>query len=158
MRSIILQQSRSDKPCTQHALWPTPFGTVALSGDADTLRRCYFIDEMVCQACSLPAPWNQTVSPLVIVLPGTSFQHAVWAALITIKPGQRKSYKALAELIGRASAPRAVANAIAANPLPLIIPCHRVIRRDGQLGGYSQGDWRKQAILEAESNGEFLNV
>lgn len=158
MRSVILRQCCSDKPLTQHALWPTPFGTVALDGNADGLQRGCFVDHRVSPACAMPAPWNPTAGALVIALAGTPFQHAVWTALLTIKPGQRKSYQALAHHIGRATAVRAVANAIAANPLPLIIPCHRVIRSDGQLGGYSQGYWRKQAILEAESNGEFLDV
>lgn len=158
MRSVILRESSSDKPITQVALWPTPFGTVALEGNADGLQRGFFVDHRVSPACSMPTPWNPTAGPLVITLTGTPFQHAVWTALLTIKPGQRTSYQALANEIGRATAVRAVANAIGANPLPLIIPCHRVIRSDGRLGGYSQGDWRKKVILEAESNGEFLNV
>ena len=70
-------------------------------------------------------------------LKGTPFQKKVWKALLNIRKGSVITYKELAKRIGRPRAIRAVANAVGANPLTIIIPCHRVIRSDGSLGGYS---------------------
>jgi AraC family transcriptional regulator of adaptative response/methylated-DNA-[protein]-cysteine methyltransferase len=81
---------------------------------------------------------------------GTAFQQRVWQALMRIPPGQTLSYAQLAESIGRPSAARAVARACAQNRLAVIVPCHRIIRGDGSLGGYRWGLPRKQALLEAE--------
>lgn len=85
-------------------------------------------------------------------LPGTAFQHDVWKALLEIPYGETRSYKQIAEMAGHPNAVRAVANAIGKNPLPPVIPCHRVIRSDGRLGGYSAdgGVKRKQELLEQE--------
>lgn len=68
---------------------------------------------------------------------GTKFQLLVWEALKTIPRGEVRTYKELAAMIGRPGSVRAVANACGKNPYPVIIPCHRVIRTDGGLGGYS---------------------
>jgi len=80
----------------------------------------------------------------------SAFQWEVWRALRAIPPGETRSYRAVAESLGRASAVRAVARACAANPAALAVPCHRVVRSDGQVGGYRWGDARKAALLEAE--------
>jgi AraC family transcriptional regulator of adaptative response/methylated-DNA-[protein]-cysteine methyltransferase len=87
---------------------------------------------------------------LDIELIGTAFQQRVWQALMRIPPGQTLSYAQLADSIGRPSAARAVARACAQNRLAVIVPCHRIIRGDGSLGGYRWGLPRKQALLEAE--------
>ena len=87
--------------------------------------------------------------PLDVV--GTEFQLKVWSALSHIPLGETRSYSDIAELIGEPKAVRAVANACASNPVPLIIPCHRVIRKDGSLGGYGLGIGRKKALLSSES-------
>jgi AraC family transcriptional regulator of adaptative response/methylated-DNA-[protein]-cysteine methyltransferase len=81
---------------------------------------------------------------------GTAFQLKVWAALQTIPYGSTRSYSDVAKMIGKPKAIRAVANACGDNPVPLIVPCHRVIRRDGSLGGYGLGVHRKRALLERE--------
>ena len=81
---------------------------------------------------------------------GTDFQMRVWTALRTIPRGETRSYHDVAEMVGEPSAVRAVANACASNPVPLIIPCHRVIRKDGSLGGYGLGIGRKKALLSDE--------
>ncbi len=81
---------------------------------------------------------------------GTAFQQRVWQALREIPPGQTASYAEVAERIGHPAAVRAVAQACAANPLAVAIPCHRVVRRDGGLSGYRWGVERKQALLERE--------
>ena len=81
---------------------------------------------------------------------GTEFQLRVWSALRYIPPGETRSYSDVAEMIGEPKAVRAVANACASNPVPLIIPCHRVIRKDGSLGGYGLGVGRKKTLLSTE--------
>ena len=81
---------------------------------------------------------------------GTDFQMKVWTALRGIPRGETRSYFDVAEMVGAPRAVRAVANACASNPIPLIIPCHRVIRKDGSLGGYGLGIGRKKSLLAAE--------
>ncbi len=83
---------------------------------------------------------------------GTDFQMKVWSALQYIPRGETRSYFEVAEMVGEPAAVRAVANACASNPVPLIIPCHRVIRKDGSLGGYGLGIGRKKALLTAEKS------
>lgn len=81
---------------------------------------------------------------------GTPFQRRVWQELQRIPRGQAISYKELAERIGNPKAARAVGQANGKNPIPLIIPCHRVIAADGGLGGYSSGLDRKRWLLHHE--------
>lgn len=85
-------------------------------------------------------------------LPGTSFQRDVWRALIQIPRGETRTYADVAKMAGHPNAVRAVANAIGKNPLPPIIPCHRVVRSDGRLGGYSApgGIAEKRRLLASE--------
>jgi AraC family transcriptional regulator of adaptative response/methylated-DNA-[protein]-cysteine methyltransferase len=82
---------------------------------------------------------------------GTAFQRRVWQALRQIPPGATASYAQIARRIGLPRAVRAVAQACAANPLAVAIPCHRVVRADGALGGYRWGVVRKRALLEREA-------
>src|SRR5688500_11174977 len=81
---------------------------------------------------------------------GTAFQWRVWNALQQIPRGTTLSYSEVAQRIGQPTAVRAVARACATNPVALVIPCHRVVREDGDLGGYRWGVARKQALLESE--------
>lgn len=85
-------------------------------------------------------------------LKGTDFQKKVWRALLEIPKGKTITYKELAKKINKPKAIRAVANAVGANPITIKIPCHRVIRSDGSLGGYSGkgGVKTKRALLEKE--------
>jgi AraC family transcriptional regulator of adaptative response/methylated-DNA-[protein]-cysteine methyltransferase len=82
---------------------------------------------------------------------GTAFQQRVWRALRAIPPGQTASYAEVARRIGAPTAVRAVAQAVAANPLAVAIPCHRVVRIDGNLAGYRWGVERKRALLAREA-------
>ena len=83
-----------------------------------------------------------------MMLKGTKFQLRVWRKIRKIKKGTVKTYIQIARSIGRPNAARAVANACGKNPYPIKIPCHRVIRSDGLIGGYSgQGGKRKKAEL-----------
>ena len=87
---------------------------------------------------------------LPLDLPGTEFQQAVWQALCRIPRGQTISYKALATAAGRPKAIRAAASACGANPIALVVPCHRVIASDGGLGGYKWGIEHKTELLRRE--------
>jgi AraC family transcriptional regulator, regulatory protein of adaptative response / methylated-DNA-[protein]-cysteine methyltransferase len=81
---------------------------------------------------------------------GTAFQARVWRALQKIPLGQTATYGEIAAALGRPKAVRAVGRACGANPLALLVPCHRVIRKDGDLGGYRWGLARKRALLDRE--------
>jgi len=81
---------------------------------------------------------------------GTPFQRKVWDALARIPYGETRSYADLAAAIGNPRAARAVGSANGENPIPILIPCHRVIKADGGLGGFSSGTHIKQALLELE--------
>lgn len=87
---------------------------------------------------------------LPIDLRGTDFQLRVWSALRSIPYGETRTYNEVASMIGKPKAFRAVANACAANHIPLIVPCHRVVRSDGSMGGYALGVERKRYLLEME--------
>lgn len=82
---------------------------------------------------------------------GTLFQEKVWRALQAVPPGKTASYSEIAVAIGLPKAARAVALACAANPLAVVVPCHRVVRTDGALSGYRWGIARKKALLEREA-------
>lgn len=89
----------------------------------------------------------------MIKLEGTDFQIAVWKELLKIPAGSTKTYKEIAVAIGKPNSSRAVANACAQNPYAPQVPCHRVVRSDGSLGGYSAdgGMERKRELLDMES-------
>src|SRR6266700_1409410 len=82
---------------------------------------------------------------------GTAFQQLVWDALRRIPAGETRSYAEVAKTIGRPKAVRAVANACASNPVALVVPCHRVVQKNGSLAGYRWGVKRKAALLAKES-------
>jgi AraC family transcriptional regulator of adaptative response/methylated-DNA-[protein]-cysteine methyltransferase len=90
---------------------------------------------------------------LPLHIQGTAFQRRVWLALQEIPPGETASYAEIASRIGNPKAARAVALACAANPIAVAIPCHRVVRANGQLGGYRWGVERKRVLLERERKG-----
>jgi AraC family transcriptional regulator of adaptative response/methylated-DNA-[protein]-cysteine methyltransferase len=89
-------------------------------------------------------------SSLPLDIRATAFQRRVWAYLQSIPFGETKSYSQVARAIGQPSACRAVARACATNPVAVAIPCHRVVREDGSMGGYRWGIDRKKALLEME--------
>jgi AraC family transcriptional regulator of adaptative response/methylated-DNA-[protein]-cysteine methyltransferase len=89
--------------------------------------------------------------PLSLWVRGTNFQLNVWRALLNIPLGEIASYSDIAYAIGNPRACRAVGTAIGSNPVGLIIPCHRVLRQTGELGGYRWGEIRKHAILAREA-------
>ncbi|ELR97996.1 methylated-DNA--[protein]-cysteine S-methyltransferase [Gloeocapsa sp. PCC 73106] len=89
--------------------------------------------------------------PLAVLVKGTNFQIQVWRALLEIPSGEITTYQSVAKMIDRPNATRAVANAIAKNPVGYLIPCHRVITASGELGGYRWGLERKISILAHET-------
>jgi AraC family transcriptional regulator of adaptative response/methylated-DNA-[protein]-cysteine methyltransferase len=90
---------------------------------------------------------GESPAPLRLYLEGTNFQIKVWEALLRIPPGSLVTYQDIALSIGSPAAIRAVGNAVARNPIPVLIPCHRVIRKMGDFGGYRWGTARKKALL-----------
>ena len=90
-------------------------------------------------------------TPIKVLLRGTNFQVKVWEALLRIPEGSVVSYGSLANAIGRPKAHRAVGTAAGHNPIGYLIPCHRVLRANGEIGGYHWGTTRKRAILAREA-------
>ncbi len=93
---------------------------------------------------------NKQQKPLPLLLRGTNFQLRVWQALLRIPAGQISTYGQIARQLGSPGSARAVGSAIGQNPVAWLIPCHRVLRTDGGLGGYRWGEERKLAILGQE--------
>jgi AraC family transcriptional regulator of adaptative response/methylated-DNA-[protein]-cysteine methyltransferase len=95
-------------------------------------------------------------TPLALLVRGTNFQVRVWEALLRIRPGAVSTYEEVANAIGQSNATRAVASAVARNPVAYLIPCHRVIRKTGAFGEYHWGATRKVAMLMRETEpGEY---
>lgn len=99
---------------------------------------------------AIDAPANMPSIPLDIQ--GTAFQQAVWQQLMAIPPGETRSYAQIAAAVGRPGAVRATGSANGANNVAVLIPCHRVVRSDGTLGGYAYGLERKAELLRRESS------
>ena len=93
---------------------------------------------------------ERSVFDLPLVAPGSPFQERTWEALRRIPPGQTLSYEELAVRAGRPGAQRAAGTANGANRIAVVVPCHRVIRKGGGLGGYGGGLWRKAWLLDHE--------
>ena len=105
------------------------------------------IGEVVAHVADPGAEFN-----LPLDIRGTAFQRRVWQVLRTIKSGETRSYSDIAEQLDAPAAVRAVARACASNPLAVVIPCHRVLRKDGNLSGYRWGIARKKLLLESEKH------
>ncbi len=106
---------------------------------------CFF---RASQAAAVEAPGEFGHIPLDVQ--GTAFQEAVWRELQRIPPGETRSYAQIAAAVGRPNAVRAAGSANGANNVAVLIPCHRVIRTDGSLGGYAYGLAIKQELLNRE--------
>ncbi len=143
----------------------TPLGNLRIEAEAGALTSVMFTDqspltEEVC-GCPLIERAKQALTEYfagcrpIFDLPlsprGTLFQQRVWKALQTIPYGKTVSYSEIAHAIGMPAACRAVGKAVGANPLLILIPCHRVVRTNGELGGFSCGIERKKYLLWLES-------
>ncbi|MGE4322839.1 MAG: bifunctional DNA-binding transcriptional regulator/O6-methylguanine-DNA methyltransferase Ada [Sphingobium sp.] len=137
---------------------------ISFDEDADALRRHFpnadirgadaALDALgACVAALVENPAARPDLPvpdLPMDVGGTDFQQAVWAALRAIPPGETRSYGQIAAATGRQGAARAVGTACGDNALAVLVPCHRVTRGDGGLGGYAWGEERKRALLDRE--------
>jgi AraC family transcriptional regulator of adaptative response/methylated-DNA-[protein]-cysteine methyltransferase len=154
----------------------TPFGTAFLAETPRGLCRLVFVDnddgatelqalrvlwpraEYVCddaRAAGLVSTiWNPSggrrTATFPLAVTGTNFQVQVWRALLELEPGETVTYGSLARKLGKPDAARAVGTAVGANPVAWVIPCHRVLRAGGLLGGYRWGTARKQMIRRWE--------
>ena len=146
----------------------SPAGRLLLAGDGRGLRRISFQDGP--RPMPIPRDWQRDEAPfghavaqlaayfarrlrrfdITLAVDGTPFQRAVWSALADIPFGETVSYGELTRRVGRPGAARAVGVANGANPIPIVIPCHRVIGADGKLTGYGGGLWRKRRLLDLE--------
>ena len=151
---------------TAWTVYESPLGPLTLLGDGDGLRAMYFAGRSgpLDEAIRDPEPFDEATTQLgeyfagerrrfelALALEGTPFQRRVWAALAEIPYGRTRSYGELAEEIGRPDRVRAVGAAVGRTPVPIIVPCHRVIGADGSLTGYGGGLQRKQALLDLEA-------
>jgi methylated-DNA-[protein]-cysteine S-methyltransferase len=152
-----------------YTTFESPVGPLLLAGETSGLRLVSF--ESSKHAAPPQADWKQDKAPfaevirqlqayfrrelrefdLPIVMEGTEFQRRVWNALREIPYGETISYFQLAERIGNPKAVRAVGLANGSNPIPIIVPCHRVIGSDGSLTGFGGGLSTKKILLELES-------
>jgi methylated-DNA-[protein]-cysteine S-methyltransferase len=146
-------------------IFDSPFGELTLVGDPDgALRRLYFPGAAPAFAARDHDPdalspatvqleqyfrGGRTRFELTLKYAGTQFQRSVWDALTTIPYGTTTTYGALARQLD--AQPRAVGAAVGATPIPIVIPCHRVIGTDGSLTGYGGGLPRKRALLDLEA-------
>jgi AraC family transcriptional regulator of adaptative response/methylated-DNA-[protein]-cysteine methyltransferase len=156
----------------RHGVTNTPFGAAFVAETARGLTRLSFIDrggehtELQELRVSWPraqfvrdderaaalvaAIWGDKSATVPLAVCGTNFQVQVWRALLELDPGSTVTYSALARKLGCPDSARAVGNAVGANPIAWVIPCHRVLRAGGQLGGYRWGVARKQMIRRWE--------
>lgn len=153
---------------------PTPLGTMTLASTPAGLAGAWFLDQRDPPSAEERRTWQAGEAEPVLqagrqwlhayfageaphwsgpldLSRGTAFQQAVWRALLEIPHGRTSRYGAIAERIGRPAAVRAAGAAIGANPVSLIVPCHRVVGADGSLTGYAGGLPRKVALLALES-------
>jgi len=143
---------------TERGICMTALGDAKAPLEADLRRR--FPAALIWPADSKLAAWAERIVRFVTApgeqpdLPldirGTAFQARVWRALQKVPPGKTATYTEIAAALGQPKAVRAVAAACAANKLALLVPCHRIVRRDGDLAGYRWGVERKRALLAAE--------
>ena len=126
------ERSRALEELGQH--WPN------LAATADDQRAMSLVRAL----------FSPTSPPLELVLTGTPFQHEVWRTLQRIPSGSLTTYGAIARAIGAPSASRAVGAAVGANRIAWLIPCHRVVQQNGQLGGFRWGVARKRLLLSYE--------
>lgn len=148
----------------------TPFGTMRAVQTTHGIAMVDFVDAIEpLDAAQTPLPhatfdredrgaeaiakdaFGDAARPLRLHLHGTNFQLRVWNALLATDRGDRTSYARLASAIGEPKAMRAVGNALAVNPVAMLIPCHRVISSSGALGNYKWGELRKRALLTWEA-------
>ncbi len=142
----------------------SPLGFIKIEGNSDGIFSVNFTDETILSQ-EIPTVLQEVVTQLqeyfagtrkdfsVQLSPqGTEFQQKVWELLTKVEHGKTINYSQLSEQYGDLKAIRAVASANGKNPILIIIPCHRIISKDGGLGGFSAELWRKEWLLNHEQN------
>jgi len=145
------------------AYYLSPIGPLEVSGTSDGIVSVAFVKRRLPNDRNLPGCVKKGIRQLdeyfkgarknfslKLLLHGTPFQKLVWQRLEKIPYGKLVSYGDVARTIGKPNAYRAVGNANNKNPIPIIIPCHRVIGSNGKLVGYGSGLWRKEWLLNHE--------
>lgn len=149
----------------RYKILETPLGPLRLVSNGKALTRIEFPNQHgedgeaghdeVLQLCERQLreyfDGKRQVFDLPLAAGGTEFQQQVWAALRAIPFGERRSYRDIANGIGNAKAVRAVGAANGKNPIPIVVPCHRVVGSDGSLTGFAGGLAAKQLLLQLES-------
>ncbi|GAB6039569.1 methylated-DNA--[protein]-cysteine S-methyltransferase [Endothiovibrio diazotrophicus] len=167
-RGLVIEYAVHPTPFGEAFIAVTPRGICTLSfldsreaaGSLEQLRREWPLATLVSNPdASAPAAAVLNAGraanvPLSLHVRGTNFQIQVWRALLQIPFGAVANYSEVAAALGRPRAARSVATAIGANPVAVLIPCHRVIRQSGELTGYRWGAVRKRAVLAWESVGD----
>ena len=166
-------KSRGAGVTIRYGVHPTPFGRCLIATTDRGICHLGFVQTTEGNAIdNLVSDWNQAImiedhkataslvepifdlgyrsKPLSVHLRGTNFQLKVWEALLQIPAGVVTTYEGIAAHIGKPSATRAVGTAIGHNPIAVLIPCHRVIRKVGEFGNYRYGTLRKKALLAKE--------
>jgi AraC family transcriptional regulator, regulatory protein of adaptative response / methylated-DNA-[protein]-cysteine methyltransferase len=160
-KNIIIRWALADTSLGKMLLAATEKGICRLSFDEDesALHRRFPNAEIVPGGAALATLVNGAIAAvdhpahmpdLPLDVQGTAFQQAVWAELQRIPPGETRTYAQIAMAVGKPKAVRAAGTANGANNVAVLIPCHRVIRTDGTLGGYAYGLERKEKLLERE--------
>jgi AraC family transcriptional regulator, regulatory protein of adaptative response / methylated-DNA-[protein]-cysteine methyltransferase len=170
-KDIQIRYSISDSPLDKMLVAVTDVGLCAISFGLleseleDDLSARFPLSELRRDQEGLGSVVRKVLShlsehPAVLDLPldvrATAFQKRVWTALQQIPRGETRSYSEIANSLGQPSAARAVARACSQNPVAVVIPCHRVVGKSGQLTGYRWGVKRKQDLLALERNSHFL--
>ncbi len=143
----------------EYGFHETPFGECFIAITERGICAMAFVDEGSRneQLILLAKKWHFALirEKLPLLVQGTNFQIKVWEALLTIPQGAVTTYQQIAESIGNPKAVRAVGTAVGDNPIAYLIPCHRVIRKEGILGEYRWGSTRKKALVGWEAAGLF---
>jgi AraC family transcriptional regulator of adaptative response/methylated-DNA-[protein]-cysteine methyltransferase len=142
--SVSLSNSREDA----EKLLRTRFGKAGVARDDESLK-----NDVTFVGARLDG--RQLADTPELDLNGTEFQREVWNQLLAIPAGSTRTYGDIANAIKRPKATRAVAQACGANPVAVVVPCHRVVMSDGSIGGYSGLPGVKKALLEAEGVAGF---
>jgi methylated-DNA-[protein]-cysteine S-methyltransferase len=144
------------------AVMETPLGNVRAEAWDGYLVSLQFTDESVTDSflddvlmdvriqLGLYFQGKQKTFDIPVAFGGTDFQHQVWMEVNKIPFGETSTYEKIANRIGKPSAVRAVGTAIGSNPILIMLPCHRIVGKNGQLTGYAGGLWRKSMLLELE--------
>jgi methylated-DNA-[protein]-cysteine S-methyltransferase len=156
---------------SQHIVIPSPIGNIYLAGSENGINRIQLmVEEPISQTDEIPSFLEECVDQLNEYFAGTrkefdlkldfgeapDFHKEVWKMVKIIPYGRTRTYGEIAEIIDHQQAFRAVGHANGMNPLPIVIPCHRVIGKDGSLTGYYYGLELKRWLLSHESPGQYM--